>query len=55
MSHVCEWWAASVTNNNCLKEAVEIKTLYATIRNSQTVFCGHMMRREVLENIVMTD
>ena len=47
-------WIARVTNNDCLKEANETRTLYTTIRRRQTAFFGHVMRREALENIVTT-
>ena len=47
-------WTARVTNNDCLKEANETRTLYTTIRKRQTTFFGHVMRRETLENIVTT-
>ena len=47
-------WTARVTNDDCLKQANETRTLYTTIRQRQTAFLGHVMRREALENIVTT-
>ena len=47
-------WTARVTNNDCLKEANETRTLYTTIGKRQTAFFGHVVRREALENIVTT-
>jgi hypothetical protein len=47
-------WTAKVTNNDCLEMANESRTLYANIRRRQTLFFGHIMRRDALENIVTT-
>lgn len=44
---------AGVTNKGCLEKANETITIYSPMRREKPFF-GHVVKREALENIVMT-
>ncbi|GFO05088.1 endonuclease-reverse transcriptase [Plakobranchus ocellatus] len=47
-------WTARKTNEEVLKETESTRSLMSRIRRRQAKFVGHIMRREGLENLVIT-
>lgn len=47
-------WTAKLTNNSSLEKANASRTSYTIIRTRHTLFFGTKIKREALENIVMT-
>ena len=48
-------WTSRISNEEVLQRADSKRKLLWTIRERQLEFLGHVMRKEVIENLVVTD